>query len=64
MTLNDTFLWAVHRYSEQVAQVEMEAGVELERPLTAHELYFAVQGLANGHAPGTDGIPVDFSKSF
>lgn len=64
MTWTDRFLWSGYSYCEGVAQVQMEAEVELERPLTAHELYLAVQGLANGHAPGTDGIPVDFSKSF
>lgn len=48
----------------RVPQVEMEANAELERPLSVHELYSAVQGMANGLAPGIDGIPIDFYKSF
>lgn len=48
----------------RVPQVQMEANAELERPLSVHELYSAVQGMANGLAPGIDGIPMDFYKSF
>lgn len=47
-----------------VLQVQMEANAELKRPLTVHELYSAVQGMANGLAPGIDEIPMDFYKSF
>lgn len=38
----------------------MEANAEVERPLSVHELYSAVQGMVNGLAPGIDGIPMDF----
>ncbi len=34
----------------------MEENAELEMPLSVHELYSAVQGMANGLAPGIDGI--------
>lgn len=42
----------------------MEAKSEVERPLSVPDLYSAVQGMANGLAPGIDGIPMDFYKSF
>lgn len=36
----------------------------LSADLTMEELHVALVSLANGKAPGIDGIPVDFYKTF
>lgn len=38
--------------------------MHLARPLTAQELLQALQGMQSGRAPGMDGLPVGFYKSF
>ncbi|KAI3355854.1 hypothetical protein L3Q82_004224 [Scortum barcoo] len=45
-------------------QVETEANTKLEAQLTPQELYAALMSLKSGKAPGIDGLPVDFYKSF
>ncbi|KAI3373356.1 hypothetical protein L3Q82_006654 [Scortum barcoo] len=44
--------------------VETEANTKLEAQLTPQELYAALMSLKSGKAPGIDGLPVDFYKSF
>ncbi len=45
-------------------QVTSEANSELGADLTLQELYTAMMSLQSGKAPGIDGPPVDFYKSF
>lgn len=45
-------------------QVSSEDNDELTAELTLEELYAAMMSLQSGKAPGMDGLPVDFYKSF
>ena len=45
-------------------QLDAEDNDMLESPLTLPELYAALMSLQSGRAPGLDGLPVDFYKSF
>lgn len=45
-------------------QVSAEVNVELDAQLSLSELSSALMSLQNGRAPGIDGLPVDFYKSF
>ncbi len=45
-------------------QVEQQSNVELEAALSSDELYVALHSVQSGKAPGIDGPPVDFYKSF
>ena len=45
-------------------QVAREANAVLRRALTPEELQRALQSMECGKAPGLDGLPVDFYKSF
>ncbi|KAI7804376.1 pol-like protein [Triplophysa rosa] len=44
--------------------VSEEVNGKISRPLTLGELHRALQGMDLGKAPGIDGLPVDFYKSF
>ena len=45
-------------------QVDAGANAKLEAPVSISELYTALTSLQSGRAPGIDGLPVDFYKSF
>ncbi|KAJ3582854.1 hypothetical protein NHX12_024244 [Muraenolepis orangiensis] len=45
-------------------RVSPEENSQLEAVLTLQELFTAMGSLQNGRAPGMDGFPVDFYKSF
>lgn len=45
-------------------QMDAEANAKLEAQITMNELYTAMMSLQSGRAPGIDGLPVDFYKSF
>ncbi|KAL2096374.1 hypothetical protein ACEWY4_008522 [Coilia grayii] len=53
--------WA---FLENLPQVSEEANAGLGRVLTLEELQGALQSMECGKAPGLDGLPVDFYKSF
>ena len=52
------------QFFDGLPKVPAEAQVELEQPLSLQDLYTALKGMENGRAPGIDGLPVDFFKSF
>ncbi|KAK3573967.1 hypothetical protein QTP86_033557, partial [Hemibagrus guttatus] len=45
-------------------QMSEEGNAALSGALSLEELYKALQGMESGRAPGIDGLPVDFYKSF
>lgn len=45
-------------------EVSESSNDSLEAELTLEGLHTALQSLANGKAPGIDGIPVEFYKTF
>ena len=45
-------------------RVTERSTAELERPLGEQELHAALQGMEGGTAPGIDGLPVEFYKTF
>ena len=45
-------------------KVKARENAVLDRELSLNELYTALMSLGNGKAPGIDGLPVDFYKSF
>ncbi|KAK3528702.1 hypothetical protein QTP70_009955 [Hemibagrus guttatus] len=47
-----------------LTQVPQELNEALEHQLTSQELEAALQEMANGKAPGIDGLPVEFYKAF
>nr|BAC82606.1 pol-like protein [Takifugu rubripes] len=47
-----------------LSQVGESSNTLLSADLTLEELYVALMSLANGKAPGIDGIPVEFYKAF
>lgn len=47
-----------------LTQVSDEANEKLSKALSLDELYKALQDMEAGKAPGIDGLPVDFYKSF
>ncbi|KAG1957228.1 hypothetical protein F2P79_007347 [Pimephales promelas] len=47
-----------------MAQVSEDANTKLCEAMSLEELYKALQGMESGKAPGIDGLPVDFYKSF
>lgn len=51
-------------FMEGLPQVSEESLAELDSDLTLEELEKALQGMECGKAPGMDGVPVDFYKSF
>ncbi|KAI3377340.1 hypothetical protein L3Q82_008544, partial [Scortum barcoo] len=51
-------------FKKLIVKVETEANTKLEAQLTPQELYAALMSLKSGKAPGIDGLPVDFYKSF
>ncbi|KAL2076997.1 hypothetical protein ACEWY4_027414 [Coilia grayii] len=51
-------------FFDALPQVSTEANAKLGRALTMEELESALQDMECGKAPGVDGLPVDFFKSF
>lgn len=51
-------------FYEGLPKVPEEANAELDAPISADEVFSALQSLESGKAPGIDGIPVDFYKAF
>ena len=51
-------------FLSNLPQVEATTNSRLDAELTAEELHVTLMSLANGKAPGIDGLPVDFCKSF
>lgn len=47
-----------HEFYDGLPRVPNEIIAELEQPLTLAEMYSAVMSMANGKAPGIDGIPI------
>ncbi|XP_071373981.1 CD5 antigen-like [Centroberyx affinis] len=45
-------------------QVDADTNAVLDAELSLNELYTALMSLGNGKAPGIDGLPVEFYKSF
>lgn len=41
-----------------------EVDSELQRPISARELQIALQSMECGRAPGINGLPIDFYKTF
>jgi len=51
-------------FFENLPQVPESINSGISGPLSMSELQKAFQGMVSGKAPGIDGIPVDFYKSF
>ena len=51
-------------FHDGLPQVNDRDNAVLNRELSLNELYTALMSLGNGKAPGIDGLPVDFYKSF
>lgn len=51
-------------FYEGLPKVSKEANMELDAPISADELYSALQSLESGKSPGIDGLPLDFNKVF
>lgn len=51
-------------FFKDLPQMSEEANAEISGALSMGELYKALQGMESGKAPGVDGLPVDFYKSF
>uniref|UniRef100_A0A8C2GDM5 Reverse transcriptase domain-containing protein n=1 Tax=Cyprinus carpio TaxID=7962 RepID=A0A8C2GDM5_CYPCA len=51
-------------FLENLPKVSEEANGDLSKSLTLGELYKALQSMESGRAPGIDGLPVDFYKTF
>ncbi len=51
-------------FFENLSRVSEEGNLELSKALSLEELHKALRGMESGKAPGTDGLPVDFYKSF
>ncbi|KAI3351124.1 hypothetical protein L3Q82_005602 [Scortum barcoo] len=58
------FIESAKPLTKTSGDVETEANTKLEAQLTPQELYAALMSLKSGKAPGIDGLPVDFYKSF
>ncbi len=56
--------WAQITEMTASLQVSEEANTRISGALTMEELCKALQGMELGKAPGIDGLPVDFYKSF
>lgn len=52
------------KFFEGLPKVPAEINTKLEQPLLLPELYSAVMSMANGKAPGIDGIPIEFYTTF
>lgn len=53
-----------HKFFEGLSEVPAEINAALEQPLNLFELHSAVMSMASGKAPGIDGIPIEFYKTF
>ena len=51
-------------FYEDLPKVSEEDNAELEAPLSAQELQEALLSMQGGKAPGIDGLPADFYKTF
>eukprot|EP00064_Thunnus_orientalis_P009765 superscaffoldBa00001261_g9791 len=51
-------------FHEGLPKVTVEACAELQVQISAQELHAALQSLESGKAPGIDGLPEDFYKTF
>lgn len=51
-------------FLDNLPQLSKEANAELSKALTLEELKRALQSMQCGKAPGVDGLPVNFYKSF
>lgn len=51
-------------FFSDLPQVSEEVNAEISGALSMGEMYKALQGMESGKAPGIDGLPVDFYKSF
>lgn len=51
-------------FFNDLPQVSEEVNAEIAGALSLSELYKALQGMESGKAPGIDGLPVDFYKTF
>lgn len=51
-------------FLENLSGVSEEDNQKLSKALCLEELYEALMGMESGKAPGIDGLPVDFYKSF
>lgn len=51
-------------FFDNLPQLSQEASTEISDALSMGEVYKALQGMEVGKAPGIDGLPVDFYKSF
>ncbi len=47
-----------------LSRVSEEGNLKLSKALSLEELHNALRGMESGKAPGIDGLPVDFYKSF
>ena len=52
------------QFFNNLPQVDAASNTALDSELTADELHTALMSLANEKAPGIDGLPVEFYKSF
>ncbi|KAI4890612.1 hypothetical protein NFI96_004370 [Prochilodus magdalenae] len=57
LELEESFLHGLPKLPRRSAEM-------LDRALSLDELYTALQGMENGRAPGIDGLPVEFYRSF
>ena len=51
-------------FHDGLPKVTVEANAELQVQISAEELHAALQSLESGKAPGIDGLPADFYKTF
>ncbi|KAI4874446.1 hypothetical protein NFI96_005561, partial [Prochilodus magdalenae] len=51
-------------FVDKLPKLTRRSAEMLDRALSLDELYTALQGMENGRAPGIDGLPVEFYKSF
>ncbi|KAI4881395.1 hypothetical protein NFI96_008702 [Prochilodus magdalenae] len=51
-------------FPHKLPKLTRRSAETLDRALSLDELYTALQGVENGRAPGIDGLPVEFYKSF
>ncbi len=51
-------------FFDELPQVPEEANAKISGALSEAELYKALQGMESGKAPGIDGLPVEWYKTF
>ena len=60
----EVILWALNSFCSGLPRVLEEINKELEGPLTAEEVYTALQSMQGGKTPGINGLPPEFFKAF